>query len=216
MKLEPADDQPGYVVAEFRVNGDGWHHYYGWPDAPPGTPYKFTPRGTTIKELVYGSLASRRAVAAAVGAARAGLGHASHRVPRHRRRRQHRDGEGVPGDVHAVAGLHADHHGAASKGELRVTSGVTCVDGATIHGPVTVAAGASLVAQNATFTGGITATGAARSSSSAARCRAHARHRHDRPRDDLRRDDRRRDRCRLKTAKPALVAGNTIRGSLGS
>ena len=58
MELQPADDQPGYVVAEFRVNGDGWHHYYGWPDAPPGTPYKFTLRGTTIKELVYGSLSS--------------------------------------------------------------------------------------------------------------------------------------------------------------
>lgn len=58
MKLEPSDDQPGYVVAEFRLNGDGWHHYYGWPDAPEGTPYKFTPRGTTIKELVYGSLSS--------------------------------------------------------------------------------------------------------------------------------------------------------------
>ena len=58
MKLDPSDDQKGYVVAEFRVNGDGWHHYYGWPDAPEGTPYKFTPRGTTIKELVYGSLST--------------------------------------------------------------------------------------------------------------------------------------------------------------
>jgi len=58
MELIPSDDQPGYVVAEFRVNGDGWHHYYGWPDAPPGTPYLFTPRGTNIKELIYGSLAS--------------------------------------------------------------------------------------------------------------------------------------------------------------
>ena len=58
MELVPADDQPGYVVAEFRVNGDGWHHYYGWPDAPPGTPYLFTPRGTNIKELIYGSLSS--------------------------------------------------------------------------------------------------------------------------------------------------------------
>jgi hypothetical protein len=58
MKLEPRDDQPGYVVAEFRVNGDGWHHYYGWPDAPPGTPFRFTPRGTNIKELIYGSLSS--------------------------------------------------------------------------------------------------------------------------------------------------------------
>jgi hypothetical protein len=58
MTLEPKDDQPGYVVAEFRVDGDGWHHYYGWPDAPAGTPFKFTPRGTTIKELVYGSLSA--------------------------------------------------------------------------------------------------------------------------------------------------------------
>src|SRR5688572_33450381 len=58
MKLEPSDDQPGYVVAEFRVNGDGWHHYYGWPDAPPGTPFLFTARGTNIKELIYGSLSS--------------------------------------------------------------------------------------------------------------------------------------------------------------
>jgi hypothetical protein len=56
LALEPRDDQPGYVVGEFRVNGDGWHHYYGWPDAPPGSPFLFTPRGTTIKELVYGSL----------------------------------------------------------------------------------------------------------------------------------------------------------------
>lgn len=58
MHLEASDDQPGYVVAEFRVNRDGWHHYYGWPDSPPGTPYLFTPSGTNIKELIYGSLSS--------------------------------------------------------------------------------------------------------------------------------------------------------------
>jgi len=58
MKLTPSDDQAGHVVAEFQVNGDGWHHYYGWPDAPPGTPYLFTSRGTNIKELIYGSLSS--------------------------------------------------------------------------------------------------------------------------------------------------------------
>lgn len=56
MGLEATDDQEGAVVAEFRLDGDGWHHYYGWPDAPPGTPFLFTPRGTTIKELVYGAL----------------------------------------------------------------------------------------------------------------------------------------------------------------
>lgn len=56
MGLNPTDDQDGYVVAQFRLDGDGWHHYYGWPDAPEGTPFLFTPRGTTIKELVYGAL----------------------------------------------------------------------------------------------------------------------------------------------------------------
>jgi hypothetical protein len=56
MGLELSDDQPGYVVGEFRLDRDGWHNYYGWPDAPDGTPFLFTPRGTTIKELVYGAL----------------------------------------------------------------------------------------------------------------------------------------------------------------
>lgn len=56
MGLAATDDQEGAVVAEFRLDGDGWHHSYGWPDAPPGTPFLFTPRGTTIKELVYGAL----------------------------------------------------------------------------------------------------------------------------------------------------------------
>lgn len=56
MGLDPSDEQDGYVVAQFRLDGDGWHHYYGWPDAPEGTPFRFTPRGTTIKELVYGAL----------------------------------------------------------------------------------------------------------------------------------------------------------------
>jgi hypothetical protein len=58
MKLDAHDDQPGHVVAEFRVNGRGWHHYYGWPDAPADTPFRFTPRGTNIKELIYGSLSA--------------------------------------------------------------------------------------------------------------------------------------------------------------
>ena len=161
MKLEPTDDQPGYVVAEFRVNGDGWHHYYGWPDAPPGTPYKFTPRGTTIKELVYGSLASEglspqpweprepgwgthrieyRAIDAAgnIGAAKA------YRVTF----------EGTLSCTATVSGAHA--------GDVVVKDGITCLaPGATVTGNVSVAAGASLVATSARVTGAITATNAA-------------------------------------------------------
>ena len=161
MKLDPADDQPGYVVAEFRVNGDGWHHYYGWPDAPPGTPYKFTPRGTTIKELVYGSLASEglspqpweprepgwgthrveyRAIDAAgnVGAAKA------YRVT-------------FEGTLACTATVSGEH-----KGDLVVPAGVTCLaPGASVTGNITVASGASLVATSARVTGAITATNAA-------------------------------------------------------
>ena len=58
MKLTPADDQPGYTVGEFRLNHDGWFNYHGWPDAPDGTPFKFTARGTEIKALIYGNLGS--------------------------------------------------------------------------------------------------------------------------------------------------------------
>jgi hypothetical protein len=46
-------------------------------------------------------------------------------------------------------------------GALRVESGVTCVDGATVTGPVTVAAGASLYVFGGKVDGPVNATGAA-------------------------------------------------------
>jgi len=57
MKLTPTDDQPGYVVAEFRLDGDGWHNYYGWP-TDKTAPFLFTPTGTNVDDLVYGNLGS--------------------------------------------------------------------------------------------------------------------------------------------------------------
>jgi hypothetical protein len=143
------------------VNGDGWHHYYGWPDAPPGTPYKFTPAGTTIKELVYGSLASEGLSPQPWEPREPGWG--THRI-------EYRgiDAAGNIGTAKAfrvtllespecTTTITSPHTGA-----LQVTSGVTCVNGATISGPVTVAAGASLIARNAKITGTVTATGAAK------------------------------------------------------
>ncbi|NBH10981.1 M64 family metallopeptidase [Amycolatopsis sp. SID8362] len=50
MRLTPSDG-----MAEFRVDGDGWHKYYGWP-TDPDAPYLFTPRGTDIDGLSYGNL----------------------------------------------------------------------------------------------------------------------------------------------------------------
>jgi hypothetical protein len=57
MKLTATDDQPGYVVAEFRLDGDGWHNYYGWP-TDKNAPFLFTPTGTNVDDLIYGNLGS--------------------------------------------------------------------------------------------------------------------------------------------------------------
>ncbi len=159
MRLDADDDQPGYVVAEFRVNGQGWHHYYGWPDAPPGTPYRFTPSGTNIKELIYGSLSIEglspqpwearepgwgthtieyRAIDAAGNTGAAGQFWVTFRP--------------TPACDAVLTGRH--------RGELRVDTGVTCLQGATVAGPVTVRPGASLIANDATINGALTADGA--------------------------------------------------------
>jgi hypothetical protein len=160
MNLDLVDDQPGYVVAEFRVNGDGWHHYYGWPDAAPGTPFKFTPSGTNIKELIYGSLSSEGLAPQPWEAREPGWG--THRV-------EYRaiDAAGNIGAPKAfrvtlmpgsgcTATVNRDH-----AGDLRVESGVTCVTDATVSGAVIIATGASLVASTARITGGVMASGAA-------------------------------------------------------
>jgi hypothetical protein len=160
MKLDPKDDQPGYLVAEFRVNGDGWHHYYGWPDAPPGTPYKFTARGTNIKELIYGSLSSEGLSPQPWEPREPGWG--THRV-------EYRgiDAAGNIGAAKAfrVTVMPAPQCTATVTGQragaLTVDAGVTCLDGATVTGTVNVAAGATLVATNAKITGGVVAAGAA-------------------------------------------------------
>jgi hypothetical protein len=159
MQLDPKDDQPGYVVAEFRVNRDGWHHYYGWPDAPTETPYRFTPRGTNIKELIYGSLSSEGLSPQPWEPREPGWGN-------HRIEYRSIDAAGNIGDAEAfrvtflpspecTRTIDAPH-----AGELRVTSGVTCVTGTTVNGAVIVEKGASLVARKATL-GSVTSAGAA-------------------------------------------------------
>lgn len=61
MRLTARDDQDGYVVSQFRVNGDGWYTYYGWP-TDADAPFRFTPGGTEIDGLVYGKLGTPRVV----------------------------------------------------------------------------------------------------------------------------------------------------------
>ena len=160
MKLDPKDDQPGYLVAEFRVNGDGWHHYYGWPDAPPGTPFKFTARGTNIKELIYGSLSSEGLSPQPWEPREPGWG--THRVEY---RGIDAAGNIGPAKAFRVTVMPSPQCTATVTGEragaLNVESGIMCLDGATVTGSVTVAAGAALVATNAKIAGSVTTTRAA-------------------------------------------------------
>ncbi|MEU0270554.1 M64 family metallopeptidase [Streptomyces sp. NPDC006307] len=61
MRLSARDDQEGYVVRQFQVDGDGWYAYYGWP-TDADAPFRFTPGGTEIDGLVYGKLGRARVV----------------------------------------------------------------------------------------------------------------------------------------------------------
>lgn len=61
MRLGARDDREGPVVNEFRVDGDGWQTYYGWP-TDADAPYRFTPEGTVVDGLVHGKLGTPRAV----------------------------------------------------------------------------------------------------------------------------------------------------------
>ncbi|MDA0165597.1 M64 family metallo-endopeptidase [Solirubrobacter ginsenosidimutans] len=56
LKLTATDDKPGYVVPEFRVDGDGWQNFYGWP-TDANAPFQFSSTGTDIDALNYGKLA---------------------------------------------------------------------------------------------------------------------------------------------------------------
>ncbi len=153
MTLAGADDTPGYVVREFRTDGDGWFNYFGWP-TDPDAPFLFTPRGTEIDSLVYGKLGVPRLspwddVPTSYG--------------RHTIEYRSIDPSGNIGAADAfdvtllpappactttITGRH--------NGPLTVRAGVTCLSGATVSGPVTVTGGA-LVATGSTIAGPVTA-----------------------------------------------------------
>jgi len=61
MRLTATDEQQGAVVSQFRVDGDGWYTYYGWP-TDASAPFRFSPSGTVVDDLVYGKLGRSRAV----------------------------------------------------------------------------------------------------------------------------------------------------------
>jgi IgA Peptidase M64 len=162
MGLDPTDNRPGFTVGEFRLDGDGWFNYFGWPDAPPGTPFLFTPTGTVIKSLVYGNLGSGGLSKAVFESTEPGYG--THTV-------EHRAIDAA-GNVGAPAEFRATVLPGASptctrtvtgrhRGNLTVASGVTCLVDARVTGRVTVRPGASLVVSGGAIDGGLSADRAA-------------------------------------------------------
>ncbi len=158
MGLAATDDSTGYVVPEFRVDGDGWYNYYGWP-TDASAPFRFTAEGTAIDQLVYGKLGVPRIVP--WDDVPPGYG-------RHQVEYRAIDATGNIGDPRRFAvtllrpapacttTLTGTHHG-----PLYLSKGVTCLTNATVNGPVQVAAGASLVATDSRVNGPVRADRAA-------------------------------------------------------
>ncbi|GAA0635025.1 M64 family metallopeptidase [Kutzneria viridogrisea] len=158
MRLTASDNTPGYDVSEFRTDGDGWFNYFGWP-TDASAPFLFTANGTVIDNLVYGKLGKPRL--SPWDTPPAGYG-------RHTVEYRSTDPSGntsaagsfvvtllppPPTCTSTVTG-HRD-------GPLVIGSGVTCLDGAEVAGPVTVAPGASLVVTGGSINSPVSASGAA-------------------------------------------------------
>ncbi|MDP9845969.1 M64 family metallopeptidase [Streptosporangium lutulentum] len=145
MRLTGHDDEPGYVVRESRVDGDGWFNYFGWPTSAD-LPWQFSESGTTIDSLTYGVL------------------------PRGRHTVEYRsiDASGNYGDAKSFTVTTLAPPPACTttitgsrKGAISVRSGVTCLNDAEVTGAVTVGSGASLVVNGGTIRGGLSASRAA-------------------------------------------------------
>ncbi|MGE8206989.1 M64 family metallopeptidase [Heyndrickxia sp. NPDC080065] len=166
MLLKPKDDQQGFVVGEFRLNGDGWYNYFGFPEKPDGTPFKFTHSGTNVKELTYGNLGtgglSKATFEQTYTAKDPGgpfiPGFGTHTI-------EHRaiDAAGnigkadkfkatvLPGELAKCTTTVTGKH----NGGIVITKGVTCIKDANINGGVKVSKDASVVVFNSSIKGGL-------------------------------------------------------------
>jgi hypothetical protein len=174
MVLDPNDDLTGYdeerfVVGQLRLDRDGWFNYFGFPEQRDA-PFQFRHSGTDIKALTYGNL---------------GTGGLSRATFEQTLPDDHPSGGFIPGfGTHFVEHRAIDPAGNYGNAEsyratvlpgaspactttLRgpqravvVSSGVSCLDAATVNGAVVVRPGASLVASGTVINGTLRATGA--------------------------------------------------------
>jgi hypothetical protein len=167
MLLEPQDDQPGAVVGEFELDDDGWFNYFGFPEQPFGTPFKFHWKGTNVKALTYGNLGSGGLSKATweQNLPQFGFepGFGTHKVEH--RALDFAGNYGPVGEFRSTVLPGGNPECTTTitgnrSGRLIVNSGVTCVEG-NLNGGATVRNGGSLVmADGSTINGGLTATGA--------------------------------------------------------
>jgi len=164
MGLEPTDDEEGFVVGEFRLNGDGWFNYFGFPDEPFGTPFKFAHSGTSVKALTYGNLGSGGLSKATFEQSYPDFepGYGTHMV-------EHRaiDASGNIGEADEFRATVLPGESPActttlsgKQNRVVVWEGVTCLEDANVTGGVRIRPGASLVASNSSIKGGLEANGA--------------------------------------------------------
>lgn len=160
MGLTGTDDRAGVVTSEFRLDGDGWHTYYGWP-TDARSPFLFTATGTDVDGLVYGNLGSGGLSVSPFAERSPGYG-------RHTVEYRGVDAVGNVGSPRAFVATLIPPPPACTRvvagrytGPLVADAGVTCLRAATVSGPVTVAPGASLVAEGSTISGGLASSGAA-------------------------------------------------------
>ncbi|MET7750478.1 M64 family metallopeptidase [Micromonospora sp. NPDC005367] len=159
MGLTGTDDSPGQVTAEFRLDGDGWHNYYGSP-SDAKAPFQFSATGTVVDDLVYGNL----------GSGGLSLSSFAQRSPGYGRHTVEYRGIDAVGNIGSAGRFVAtlipspptctDVISGRRTGALVVSSGVTCLRAATITGSVTVRPGAALVVERSSITGAVSATGA--------------------------------------------------------
>jgi hypothetical protein len=158
-------------VGEFRLNGDGWFNYFGFPEQPFGTPFTFSHSGKDVKALTYGNLGTgglskatfEQSFTDAHPSGGFEPGYGTHAV-------EHRaiDAAGNIGEPDRFQATVLPGGSPACTATLTgvnsrvvVTSGVTCIDG-TVNGGVRVRPGASLVvADGSQIKGGIRTDGAA-------------------------------------------------------
>lgn len=157
MRLDGADDTPGFVVREFQTDGDGWFNYFGWP-TDPDAPFQFTAEGTNIDNLVYGKLGVPRLSPWD----NVPSGYGRHTIDYHAIDPTGNVGAASsfavtllrpsPACTTTITGRHT--------GALVISSGVTCLNDAQQTGPVLVRPGAALVASGSSITGSLSASGA--------------------------------------------------------